>query len=617
MRDELLGYYERELTFLRQMGAEFAAKYPKIAARLSLEADRCEDPHVERMIEAFAFLAGRTRLKIDDEFPEITESFLNVLYPHYLAPIPSMAIVKFSLEEGGLTTGHTIARGANLFSRPIHGTPCRFRTCYPLTLWPIKVASAALESLDPVGRRGRWEEAVIRISIQCNEKLPLSQLVSGAQMRPIESLRFFINGEPQLVYPLYEMIFNHAERVELRAASGTKKAKNAPPPVVLKPKAIKTVGFEADEGLLHYPARSFLGYRLLTEYFAFPDKFLFFDVTGLDQAARTPGFGDSFDILIYLRDVEPPRATVDASTFQLGCTPVVNLYEEVAEPILLTAQQHEYRVIADVRRQASTEVYSVDTVTATDSRLQQARHFQPFYSFRHVYNRDSDRTFWYATRRRSQLEDDPGTEVYLSLVDLDFNPHAPADETITVHVTCTNRDLPGKLPFGGRESDLEVEGAAPISRVRCLTKPTESIRPPLRRAAQWHLISQLTLNHLSLGDSDGSPEALQEILYLYDFLDSSFTRRQIMGVKRVASRRVVRQTGSRIGAGLVRGIETTVELDEEQFVGSGLYLFASVLERFLGLYASLNSFNQLALKTKQREGYVKRWPPRAGEQILL
>lgn len=624
MRDELLGYYERELIFLRQMGADFARKYPKIASRLQLEADKCEDPHVERMIEAFAFLAGRVRLKIDDEFPEVTEAFLNVLYPHYLAPIPSMAVARFSHEQASLTTGHTLPRDTKLYTRPIQGTPCFFRTTYPVTLWPVEVQAAALESLNPVDTRGIWSEAMIRLSLRCLNDTKLSELKLGDTMEPIKSLRFYLNGEPQLTYPLYEMIFNHATAVEIRAApakktTSLKKLKDLPPPIVLPPSALKAVGFGADEGMLPYTARSFLGYRLLTEYFSFPDKFLFFEVTGLEEAARRGNFGERFDIVIRLRDVTPPRAEADASAFQLGCAPIVNLFQEIAEPIQLTAQQHEYHVIPDVRRQLASEVYSVDEVTSTDLRLNQSRQFQPFYSFRHAHERERDRTFWYASRRQSQREDDPGTEVYLTLVDLDFNPHVPPVETVTVRVTCTNRDLPNKLPFGGNEGDLEVEGVAPVSRVRCLTKPTVTLRPPLRRAAQWRLISHLTLNHLSLVENQQTraPDALQEILFLYDFTNSSATRKQILGISGVESRRVVRQTGSRIGAGFVRGMETALEFDEEQYVGSGVFLFASVLERFLGLYASVNSFNQLVAKTKQREGELKRWPPRAAEQILL
>lgn len=625
MRDELLGYYERELVFLRRMGAEFAQKYPKIAARLLLEPDKCEDPHVERMIEAFAFLASRVHLKIDDEFPEITESLLNVLYPHYLSPIPSMSIAQFSLDpaQGKITAGYEIPRGTPLYSRPIQGTPCRFRTCYPATLWPLVVSSASLESPDRVDVRGKQTEGMIRLRMRCVNETKLSELkvVSGERPRQIDSLRFYLNGEPQLVYPLYELLLNQAVRVELhpdsskRGAAGPAQASS---PIVLPPESLKPVGFGAEEGMLPYTARSFAGYRLLSEYFAFPEKFLFVDVTGIDQAARA-GFGEEFDILIYLREVLPLRSSLDAGTFQLGCVPVVNLFQKIAEPIQLTQQQHEYQVIPDVHRQMATEIYSINSVTTTDPYLKKSRVFQPFYSVRHALAREPERTFWYATRRPSQREDDPGTEVSLSLVDLGFNPSVPAAEAITIHTTCTNRDLPGKLPFGGREGDFEVEGARSVSRVRCLKKPTNTLRPALRRGAQWRLISHLSLNHLSIvqADQDGAPDALQEILLLYDFMDSAATRKQIDGITRVSSRRVVRQVGAAIQRGLVRGIETSIELDEDQYVGSGTFLFASVLEHFLGLYVSLNSFNQLVVKTRQKEGILRRWPPRTGEQILL
>jgi type VI secretion system protein ImpG len=625
MRDELLGYYERELAFMRQLGAEFAHKYPKIAARLSLEGDRCEDPHVERLIEAFAFLTGRIRLKVDDEFPEITESFLNVLYPHYLAPIPSMAIVQFAPKEGAVTAGFSIPRGTGLYSKPIHGTPCRFRTGYDTTIWPIELLSASLESTDPVDTRGRWNEAVIKLSFSCTNETALGTLKKGETREPIESLRFFLNGEPQVVYPLYEMIFNHATRVEISPGPwvATPQTKKLELPklskIDLPPSVIEYVGFESAHSLLHYEARSFPGYRLLSEYFALPEKFLFFDLKGVDQAARA-GFLTTFDIRIYLRDVSPLRGLVDRATFQLGCTPVVNLFSDLAEPIRLTSQQHEYQVVTDVRKPLAMEVHSVERVVADDPKQGKSVEFKPFYSLRHVSEVEAeDATFWFASRRASQRPNDDGTEVFLTLVDLDFNPHVPPTNVLTLHVTCTNRDLPAKLPFGGPEGDLEAEGAMPISRAHCLTKPTATLRAPLRRGTQWRLISQLSLNHLSLvsAAADHSPEALQEILLLYDFMDSSATRRQIKGLKRISNRPAVRQIGSRIGAGFVRGIETTIEFDEEQYVGSGLFLFASVLERFLAMYASVNSFNELVALTSQREGVLKRWPPRAGQQILL
>lgn len=630
MRDELLGYYERELAFLRRMGAEFARKYPKVASRLLLDEDKIEDPHVERIIEAFAFLAGRVQLKLEDSFPEITESFLNVLYPHYLAPIPSLAIANFALGSVNdkITAIQNVPRGTRLASRPVDGTPCRFKTAYDVELAPLEILNAALESNQPTNTAGKWNEAQIRIQLRCYGDANLHEIKNGETNEPLKRLRFYLNGEPQLVYPLYELIFNHAASVEVRPSeiplgsasaimSKTLLTMKPATPVFLPADAIKSVGFGADENLLPYTARSFAGYRLLTEYFAFPNKFLFFELNGLDAAARNK-FGSHFEIIIRLRDVTPPRAPVTRETFRLGCTPIVNLFAQSADPIYVSQQKFEYHVVPDVHRQNVTEIYSIDAVTTSDPRSNKTREFQPFYSLKHAYGEQHEKAFWYATRRQSTRAEDDGTEMFVSLVDSGFNPRAPAAEVLNIKTTCTNRDLPARLPFGGRDSDFETEGTAILARVRCLTKPTETVRPPQRRAAQWRLISHLNLNYLSLVENQsGVPEALQEILQLYNFADSSATRQQILGLTGIESRRVVRQIGERVGAGFVRGIETVLEFDEEQFVGGGVFLFACVLEKFLGLSASLNSFNQLAFKTKQREGIVRRFEPRAGEQILL
>jgi type VI secretion system protein ImpG len=338
---------------------------------------------------------------------------------------------------------------------------------------------------------------------------------------------------------------------------------------------------------------------------------------GLDRAIAQ-GFGSHFDILIHLKDVTPPVAPVVAETFRMGCTPIINLFSRLTDPIYLSQQKYEYQVIPDVHRQSTTEIYSIDSVISSDPRTNTTREFAPFYSLKHAYGEQLEKAFWYAVRRDSQRPDDDGTEMFMSLVDMNFNPRVPSVDVLNVKATCTNRDLPARLPFGGKEGDFEIEGTALLSRVKCLTKPTETIRPPQRRAAQWRLISHLNLNYLSLvNGEDAIPEALQEILHLYNFNDSSVTRKQILGITGIRSRKAVRKIGERIGAGFVRGIETTVTFDEEQFVGSGMFLFASVLERFLGLYASLNSFNQMVLRTEQREEDVKQFPARAGEQDLL
>ena len=603
MADEILTYYERELSFLRQTGAEFAASYPKIASRLLLEADKCEDPHVERLIQAFAFLAARIRYKLDDDFPEITDSLLSVLYPHYLAPVPSMAIVQFVLdaERGKLTEPFRIARGAKLFSPPVSGAPCRFHTAYPVTLWPLTVASARLGPADGLGA-SRRAVSVIRLGLRAHGG------TSIAGLRP-DALRFFLHGEGHQTWPLYELLCNNVREVQLRPGAG-----RPGPPIRLGPDCIRPVGFAADEGLLPYGPRSFLGYRLLHEYFAFPEKFLFVDVTGLDAAAKA-GFAEELEILIFLDHMPQLGDVIAPATFRLGCVPVVNTFDQIAEPIRVSETESEYRVVIDGRRQDATEVYSVDSVVSVSPDDPEPLVYQPFYSFKHEMDQAQQRTFWYTTRRPSDRKGDAGTEVYLSLVDLDFKPSRPAADTLTVHVTCTNRDLPARLPFGGERGLLELEGAAPLSRILCLTKPTTVSRPRMGRGAQWRLISHLSLNYLSL--VDGGREALQEILRLYDFSGSPVVRQQIAGILDVRSRRVVGRPNSMPWNGFCRGLEVTVDFDEEHYVGTGVYLFASVLEHFFGLYSSLNSFTQLVARTRQRKELLKRWPPRAGEQILL
>jgi type VI secretion system protein ImpG len=621
MGDELLNYFHHELTFLRQMGAEFGGKYPKIARRLVLEEDKCEDPHVERLIEAFAFLTARIHRKLDDELPEVTGSLLSVLYPHYLAPVPSMSVVQFVLdsEQAKLQTGQTIPRDSMLSSRPVDGHPCRFRTCYPVTIWPVELVSARFEPLGRFTPHADTARTVLRLELRTLGDLPFSELHEKSlegEDRVINRLRFYLQGEGQLVYGLYELVLNNALQLELRPGPGSQKKTSVP--ILLQPSCLRPLGFERHEGMLPYTDRSFMGYRLLQEYFTFPEKFLFFDLCGLERAARA-GFGHTLEVLIYCNREFSLEKNVNAQTFRLNCTPIVNLFSQLAEPIRLTHTQTEYHVVPDVTRQTAAEVYSIDDVTGTAPRDERPIPFQPFYSVKHALERDLQHTFWHASRGQSQKKDDEGTEVYLTLVDLEFNAASPDVETVNVYTTCTNRDLPARLPFGNPEGDFQLEGAGLFSSIRCLKKPTPTLRPALRRGVQWGLISHLSLNHLSLLEREGGggPEALQEILKLYDFADSSVTRRQIAGINHIAARRVFRPLSSALGSVFARGLEVSVEFDEQQYVGSGVFLFASVLERFLGLYASINSFSQLVASTRQREGLLKQWPPRAGEQIVL
>jgi type VI secretion system protein ImpG len=446
--------------------------------------------------------------------------------------------------------------------------------------------------------------ATIKIRLRCLAGSKFADL-------SLDSLRFFLDGDSQLTYPLYEMLFNSVCEVHIKAVEG----KSAPLTIRMPASSLHPAGFGGDEALLPYPSRSFQGYRLLQEYFAFPQKFLFFDLKGLNSLTA-PGFGDTVEVSIHLDRLLRLEQPINANTFRLGCTPIINLFRRIAEPIRWNHAQTEYHVVPDVRRSNSTEVYSIDGVCVTMPDMPEAITYEPFYSFKHHGSTDQRRPFWHAVRRPSERKGDNGTELYLSLVDLDFQPTRPASETVMVHTTCINRDLPGKLPFGGDRGDFELEGvASPVSRIRCLVKPTETLRIPIGGGLQWRLISHLSLNYVSI--SQGGEEALREMLALYNFSDSPATRQQIAGIVHVSSQQVVRRLANMAGNGFCRGVQITMEFDEERYVGSGVFLFASVLEQFLGLYASINSFSQLIATSRQRKEPVRQWPPRSGAQILL
>lgn len=600
MDDSLLDYYERELTFIREMGAEFARKYPKIAGRLLLEPDRCEDPHTERLIEAFAFISGRIFKKIDDDFPEITASLLNIIYPHYTSPIPSMSVVKFEpVKKTTPPTGYLIPQNTQLFSKPIGGAPCHFRTSYPVTLWPMEVVSANFQEPEKL----MAAQQAIAIRLKTFNNLNLSQI-------EWKKLRFFLNGPSQHIYHLYELLMNNVSHVECEPVSQRRKQES----ISLNANAIEPVGFEPHESVLPFSPRSFPGYLLLFEYFCFPEKFLFFDLAGLEKTRRWD-FTDTLDIRIYLNKAAKSNTTINQDTFAINATPVVNLFQRLAEPLRVEHRKPEYHVLPDVRRQESTEVFSVDRVTSSlPSSPGDSIEFSPFYSLRHHIEEDDRierKAFWHIERRDSGKKGDNGTEVFISFADLKLKPADPEVEIMTVHVTCTNRDLPARLPFGDPAGDFNMELVGPVAQINSLMKPTPTRRPSLGGALHWRLISHLSLNYLSL--VQGGAEALREILTLYDFDDSPATRQQIGGIVSLRSEYVTKRVGQAFG----RGVQVTLEFDEDKFVGTGLYLFANVLERFLGQYVSVNSFSQLIAKTIQKGGVLKKWQPRNGNRILL
>jgi type VI secretion system protein ImpG len=544
------------------------------------------------------------------------ESLLNVIYPHYLRPVPPMTIAQFQFDpqQSRPAEAVTVPAGSVLHSRPAGGAVCSFRTCYPATVLPLRVKGAALGSAGMVGPGMAPPDAAaaLRIQFETLGGLPAAAL-------NLASLRLFLNGEGSPLHRLFELLFAHACRVQVHPRRPRPGEPLPEAPQSLPDDSIRAVGFEPGEGILPYPDRSFLGYRLLQEYFAYPVKFLFVEFGGLETVSL-PRTDSEFELVVFFRDSELREhlpaigQAVGRDTFQLGCTPAVNLFERLADPIRVTHTATEYRVVPDLHRQSSTEVYSVDKVTSTAPYSERPRPYEPFYSFRHARGDGKDRCFWYAQRRPSWQKDDGGTEVFLSLVDLDFNPTLPATELLSATVTCTNRDLVSRLSWQREWGELEGEGL-PMVQARCLVKPTPTVRPPLRGSAQWRLVSHLALNRLSIVQTGGL-EALQEILRLYCPDDES-ARQQIRGLAGLRSQASVSRVMFESGIGFCRGLDVEVEFDEDQFVGSGVYLLACVLERFFGLYSAVNSYSRLTARSRQRKSVVRRWPPRIGEARVL
>jgi type VI secretion system protein ImpG len=381
--------------------------------------------------------------------------------------------------------------------------------------------------------------------------------------------------------------------------------------------------------MLAYPGRSFEGYRLLQEYFAFPEKYLFFDLHGLEQL-RAGGMGSALEIIIPISAFERAEwrpmleSGVSDSTIRLGCTPIVNLFAQVAEPLLLNQRRHEYMLVPEAHRRVTTEIFSIDDVVAVAPESGDTQRFEPLYSHRHGANGKGG-AYWLSKRRFSGWRSDVGTDMMLSFVDLSGRVVYPEFEVVTARLTCFNSDLPSRLPFGNEKGDFELERGGPVKSIVALVKPTRVIQPPLGSPQIWRLVSQLSLNYLSLTDSDvvgdgqvgKGTEALREILRLHDFAGEPAARRQIDGVASVRSAPAFARIATEHGLSFARGRRVELELDEEQFTGAGVYLFASVLEHFFGLYASINSFSTLIARSRQRKEGIREWPPRAGWKPLL
>ncbi|WKB52785.1 type VI secretion system baseplate subunit TssF [Eleftheria terrae] len=617
--DELLPHYERELAFLRSHAKDFAARYPKIAGRLMMAGDVSEDPHVERLIESFALLASRVHKRLDDDFPLFTETLLEVLYPHYLRPFPSCSIAQFNLASnaGQMSSAGRIERHSVLSSRPVRGVACKFRTAYDVELVPVRLASAGFRMAvaAPEGTRVPAKATSV-LSLQFELQSP--QFSFNAMLG--QTLRIYLDGEASQVSVLREAL---CARVVGMMAQTTAHGPWSGPyrePITL-------AGFDDDQALIDFDARSHQAYRLLTEYFAFPEKFNFVDLP-LPAAIGTVGSARTLTLHLMLSGVRSDSdearllETVGAQNFQLGCTPVVNLFEQNADPIRVTHTGAAYPLLTDSRRAYAYEVSAVKKVfrVAQTPHGETIEEFRPFYSLRHDdLGRDGGAAtggrYWYTHRDAVVAEHSPGYELELSIVDVDFNPVAPQTDTLSIEVAATNRDLPTLLSIGNAGGDLFLEGGSLARDIRLMRKPTQPHRFERGRGALWRLISHLSLNHLSL--TGGGLDALKEMLRLYDLPRGAVNQRQIDGIVAIDYRPATAWLQGNPFATFVRGSEVRLTVDEESYVGTGLRLFAALLDHFFALYVHANSFTQLTLVSSRTQEEIFKCPPRNGDLLLV
>jgi type VI secretion system protein ImpG len=605
--DSLLPYFNQELVAVRQLAAEFAKAHPKIAGRLRLSPDAVDDPHVARLLDGVAFLSARAQARLDDEFPELTDTLLGVLYPHYLAPFPSCAIARFT-PKPDLQAMVEVPPGFAIDTESVRGQSCRYRTTSQLTLWPIRIESARLMGLPftaPANTLANGATAVLRLVLTTlNPEVNFSAL-------GMDRLRLFLCGSPATSLPLFELLAGHTLGIALADTP------NDPAPILLPKTAIRDVGFDPGDALLPWPARSFSGFRLLSEYFAFPQKFMFLDIAGL--AAKTLlQESNKMEIFVYLdRSSGELERAVNAEVFELGCTPIVNLFSQRCEPINLDHTTVEYRVLPDARRSSVMEVWGVTSVTEVRQDTT-TRPWKPFYRLSETNPAANAEGGSFHEVRRPANASLGGTDTFLTTFDAGFDPAQKIDSVLAVEALCLNRDLPSELPFGGGHPTLKaLNPHAGVATIACITPPTSTLRPESRARGAWRLISHLSLGHLSVTGGAAGAAALKEVLRLYDLRDTADTRAALEALLAVnAQPGTARVPGSRLGA-FCRGLDVELEFEPRAFQGAGLYLLSSVLERFLALHASVNSFVRTTVKLRGKADPEIRFPARAGARVLL
>ena len=623
MDPRLLRYYNEDLRHLREMGGEFAQQFPKIAARLGMEGLEVTDPYVERLLEGFAFLAGRIQLKLDAEFPRFTQRLLEIVYPQFLAPTPAMLIAQFhpDLGDPGLAGGLKLARGSSMTSHPgkAGGTACEFRTAHELTMWPLELTQLEYftHATDlPMAAVPEWRKyrSGLRLRIRTTAGLDFSQI-------QLQDLRLHCTGIDDVAYRLHELVCGHTLGVLVLPSKRPAAWHEA-----LDGECIAPVGFEDDEALLPDTLQGLQGFRLLQEYFAFPQRFLFFDVGGVGDALRAHAGQEVEIVLLFSRLDNALLQAVDASSLALHCVPAINLLEKRCDRIHVSPDNAEFHVVPDRTKPMDYEVHSVLDVLGYGTGVNNEWRFLPFYNAFHTEDRGHQA--YYAVQREPRLmsqvqqRDGPrtsyiGTEIYLSVVDANEAPFPAELRQLGVRALVTNRDLPVLMPLGGAKGDLTLTQTAPLKLINVIKGPSRPQSALREGSVAWKLINQLSLNHLSLTDTNAEQgaAALRQILRLYAQSGDAGAQRQIDGLRSVQLKQVVRRLPMPGPITFGRGVEVKVEVDDLSFEGASAFLLGCVLERFVARHVSMNGFTKMRLHSVGR-GDILTGRPRCGNRPI-
>lgn len=618
MDPRLLRAYNEELIYLRESAREFGEEYETVAGRLGLNTPTDVDPYVERLLEGVAFLGARVKLKLQDQFPDFTQHLLNAIQPHYLAPTPSMCVAAFEPQEGdqAIATGFTIPRETemNAVSADEAATPVTFRTGQEVVLWPLRIVEAEYLSTRAAvapfaSAAGVAAEAGLRLRFTGVGGVPLSTVAPA-------SLPIYLDGSEVIPGELYRQLVGDAVAAVARPANST-----AGPSAWVHLPNPEQHGFEDECALLPTGRRSFRGYRILSEYFACPERFLFIRLQDLGRAFAACD-GDCEVVLLFSRAAPALAGSISAANFRLFATPAINLFEKQLDRVAINAFDHELQLVPDRTRPLDFEVFRTLEVTAYSESNGNPRPVAPLHAFGSLLYDWSEALFYVTRLRHRRLStkeqrlrrraDYLGTETWISLVAPGHPERFDDALELAVRALVTNRELAEQLRLGGA-TDFQVS-AIPARAVTVLRAPTKP-RPPLGISdAAWRIIAHLTPNYASFAsDEDEDPSVLRDHLALYGRIDDPALRRQIDGLLAIRSEPVTRRVPGQSRAAFARGQRLRIKLDDAPFENARMFLFSAVLERFLGEFATVNAFTECVFESRQ-EGTFAQWPPRMGQR---